>query len=61
MKSDFNSDWEFVKCDAEWPDEFAAATHGMAPVHLPHTWNADDMLPGGTDPYVGPGCAIRDR
>jgi len=68
---DFNRGWEFAKSDAEWADDFIAegqaslvvrpALTGVAEdsamenVILPHTWNAEDMLPGGTSPYVGPG------
>jgi len=52
---DFNRDWTFVKSDAKWTDDFAAEANVMVPVILPHCWNADDMGPGLTDPYIGGG------
>jgi beta-galactosidase len=52
---DFNRDWSFVKCSAEWPADFVREDDRMRPVILPHTWNADDMGPGLSDPYIGGG------
>jgi beta-galactosidase len=57
-KQDFCLNWEFVKSAAEWPDDFAQEGNSMEPVHLPHTWNANDMVWDETDaydPYVGSG------
>jgi len=60
---DFNRGWGFAKSDAEWADDFiaegqapsvvrpaltgVAEDNTMKDVILPHTWNAEDMLPGG--------------
>jgi beta-galactosidase len=52
---DFNPDWTFIKCDAEWPVEFDSEERVMEAVILPHTWNALDMGPGQLDPYIGSG------
>lgn len=52
---DFNKDWQFTESFAEWPEDLRDENPHMAPVILPHTWNADDMGLGTTDPYVGPG------
>ena len=52
---DFNRDWTFIKCDAEWPVEFDSEERVMETVILPHTWNALDMGPGLIDPYIGSG------
>ena len=53
LKIDFNSDWSFVKSNAEWIVDFIEENKAMKPVFLPHTWNADDMGPGLIDPYIG--------
>ncbi len=56
MKEDFNRDWEFAKSDAEAPLEFLhGETIDRETVILPHTWNADDMVPGIEDAYIGIG------
>jgi len=52
---DFNRGWSFMKCPAEWPVEFNEENKTMEPVILPHTWNAEDMGPGLTTPYIGSG------
>jgi beta-galactosidase len=54
-KLDFNRGWSFMKSPAEWPVEFNAANKTMEPVILPHTWNAEDMGPGLTHPYIRSG------
>lgn len=57
-KKDFCLDWEFVKSTADWPDDFSKEENAMEPVHLPHTWNANDMVLAESEnyaPYVGPG------
>ncbi len=57
MTIDFNHDWRFVGHNAETPEE-AACGEGLA-INLPHTWNADDMVPGGPPPLRGKGWYVK--
>jgi beta-galactosidase len=52
-KIDFNRGWAFVKSIADWPVDFEKENNALEPVHLPHTWNADDMVVGSSTPYEG--------
>ncbi len=54
-KTDFNRDWQFAKSDVDWPEDLRNQSPEMEAVILPHTWNADDMVVGSTESYVGPG------
>lgn len=57
---DFNHDWHFALSDADWPDDFLAAHPTEEPVILPHTWNAEDMTLGTTEPHLGAGWYRKD-
>ena len=50
----FNSDWKFYRGDAEGASAAQFADASWQPVALPHTWNAQDALPGNAV-YQGPG------
>ena len=50
----FNSDWKFYRGDAEGASAEQFADAAWQPVTLPHTWNAQDALPGDAM-YQGPG------
>jgi beta-galactosidase len=50
----FNSDWRFYRGDAEGASAEQFADASWQPVTLPHTWNAQDALPGDAM-YQGPG------
>jgi len=50
----FNSDWKFVRGDVEGASAEQFTDAAWQPVVLPHTWNAEDALPGDKM-YQGPG------
>ena len=50
----FNTDWKFYRGDAEGASAAQFADASWQPVTLPHTWNAQDALPGDAM-YQGPG------
>jgi beta-galactosidase len=49
----FNTDWKFFKGDAEGASAVQFSDAAWQPVTLPHTWNAQDALPGNAM-YQGP-------
>jgi beta-galactosidase len=50
----FNSDWRFYRGDPEGASAVGFADDSWQKVALPHTWNAEDALPGNAF-YQGPG------
>jgi len=50
----FNADWKFYRGDAEGASAAQFADASWQTVALPHTWNAQDALPGNAM-YQGPG------
>jgi len=50
----FNSDWKFYRGDVEGASAEQFADGSWQAVTLPHTWNAEDALPGDKM-YQGPG------
>ena len=57
----FNSDWKFFRGDAEGASAAQFADGAWQPVALPHTWNAQDALPGNAMFRDRPGIASNSR
>ncbi len=55
-KTDFRSDWRFYKGDVSNAQAQAFDDGTWETIILPHTWNADDMVPGlpYDEAYIGP-------
>jgi len=54
MVTPFNADWKFFRGDVAGASAVQFADASWQPVTLPHTWNAQDALPGNAV-YQGPG------